>query len=435
MDTVRADHLSCYGYHRDTTPNIDAFAKDARLYQNVLASSSWTLPTHASMFTGLSAREHGVNWQHRFLDERFPTLAERLTGQGYQTIGLTSNPIVSSELGFSRGFGSFDAFHYGAIPMHSKLAHWFTRQYDPQKPFFLFMNYIEAHSPYQPSPDAIRFASREVWKRWLEVRQFKFLHDYTMTGRDSLSSHDIAELESLYDDELAYVDARIGEFLAFLKSSGLDDNTVVIITADHGELFGEHHCMGHDYALYEPLVRVPLIARCPQRLAPGVEEKLIQSHDVYPTILEMANVAWDPTPGGTCRSLLRPLSDDRIGISEYNQPMLSILNNYVEAHPNIDFSRFLRPLSAIQRGNMKLIRRLQEDPIVECDCELYDLAADPLERQDLVEERPDLACELSDLLDSWGRCCKAYVADPHSQRRQAMPPSVSVAMRGLGYIE
>ncbi len=408
LDTVRADHLSCYGYRRETTPNIDAFAAGCRVYRNVLSPDSFTLPSHVSFFTGLSCSAHGTSTLHRGLDPRFETLADQLSANGYQTVGLASNGCLSRGLGYDKGFQTYwssptykDNLVEGrdrdsvVTTMHEQLAKWLTEKYDTNKPFFLFLNYIEAHQPYRPPRDQLRFASAETWNRWQLRDQVRLSFDHMLTGADLLSSKDIVEMESLYDDEISYVDRKAGDLLEFLKATGLEENTAVIISSDHGEHFGEHHLLSHEYSLYEPLVRVPLMVRYADRFKTGQEEKLVQSHDIYPTILELAGVPWKRLPGQTCQSLLEEDAEARDGISEHLVADGIPLDRLSLAYPHLDFSRFTRRLRTIQRGNMKLIHPLPGKP------ELYDMVNDPMETRNLADQKPDLARELAGRLDTW----------------------------------
>ncbi len=444
LDTVRADHLSCYGYRRETTPKIDAFAAGARVYKNALSPSCFTGPTHASFFTGLSCSAHGTSSVHPTLDSRFETLAEQLQAKGYQTVGLASNGMLNRRFGFDRGFQTYwcfdaakDCVHDGrdrnsiVTAMHGQLAKWLTEKYDARKPFFLFLNYIEAHQQYRPPREQLRFASTGIWDRWQEKNQAQLSYEYMLTGADSLSSTDIAEMESLYDDAIGYNDRKVGEVLEFLKATGLEENTLVIIAADHGEHFGERHLLSHQYSLYEPLVRVPLIVRYADHFKAGEEDRLVQSHDVYPTILELAGVPWKRVPGQTCQSLLEPPSEVRTGISEYLMFDMGPLTEVGLTYPQIDLSRFTRRLRAIQRGKMKLIRSMPGKP------ELYDLVDDPIETRDLADQKPDLTRELAGALDAWTRSFPHYVAEPAPRDLPARAPSADElkVMRGLGYIQ
>jgi arylsulfatase A-like enzyme len=459
LDTVRADHVSCYGYHRETTPEIDAFAAESRLYTNVLSPSFWTGPSHASFFTGLPTSAHGLHNLHHRLDRDLTVLSDQLRAAGYQTAGFSSNYFaVNAARGFDRGFETFwtprspnaeirealrDRLVARLAPrrvagdeatlataMNRRLGRWFAEQYDPARPFFVFLNYIEPHHPYEPVPDLLRWSSRQVREKWHRADQTALLSEHTFTGLDVLSSSDIEELSRLYDDEVAYTDRKVGELLAFLRASGLDENTLIAITSDHGEHFGEHHLTAHQYGLYEPLVRVPLIVRLPGRFDAGREDALVQSHDLYPTILQLAEAEWTPQPAHNCRSLLSAASGEpRTAFAEHLVPMLYPIATTNMRYPDLDASRFLVPLRAAQVGQTKLIRSAG------AEAELYDLAADPLELRDLADERPDAVKGLAKQLDDWLASFEHYEPQPPTTADlQRLSTQELDAMRGLGYM-
>ncbi|KPJ52343.1 MAG: hypothetical protein AMS16_06485 [Planctomycetes bacterium DG_58] len=452
LDTVRADHMSCYGYHRRTTPRVDAFAAKARVYKDVLSPSCWTLPSHASFFTGLPVSAHGVTWTHQALDRQFDTLAEQLQGAGYQTVGLSSNPILTASRFFDQGFELYEvagprstrtlsarlvarivkpvAWRGSAPQMHRRLGRWFRSDYTPDKPFFIFLNYIEPHQPYLPASHLLEWSTPELVDKWEKVNQGDALFQYTLTGLDTLSSTDIEELAALYDEEIAYVDRHVGELLDFLRTNGLDKNTLVIITSDHGEHFGEHHMMDHQYSLYEPLVRVPLIVKWDDRLPPGEDETPVQSHDLYPTVLEAARIDWKKTSAHNCESLLRKSGGvARRGFAEYLAPLLCFITENSNRYPRLDFGRFLRQLRAVQLGSMKLIR--YSDGSVE----LFDLARDPIELRDLSSDRPAVVMKLQQTLDRWLQSFQHYEPlVPTPEALEKLSPEELDAMRGLGYL-
>jgi len=453
LDTVRADHMSCYGYQRQTTPNLDRFAEDARLYTNVLSPACWTLPTHASFFTGLPVSAHGCSWAHPYLDEEFDTLAERLKAAGYQTAGLSSNGFLSKVRSFDQGFDIYwtppgyparkfvfidrllarfqgQEVQMVAPLMHERLGRWFHEEYDPEEPFFVFLNYIEAHDPYVPASHWLEWATEQMRTKWARRDQTAAMDEYMWSGRDTLSSQDIAEMETLYDEEIAYVDGKVGELLEFLARSGVYDHTLIIVTSDHGEHFGEHHMMGHDASLYEPLVRVPLIVRYPARFEVGRDPAPVQSHDIAPTMLEVAGVDWEPGAEANSTSLLaRREPADRVMVAEYLAPSPDKWGVARQGGRIADLSRFLRGLRAIQVGTAKLIR-----PSLGRS-ELYDLAEDPLETRDLHCERLGVAAELAGQLDAWRASFRHYaVPTVAAEEPRKLPAADLDAMRGLGYI-
>lgn len=453
LDTVRADHLSCYGYHRRTTPNIDRFVEDARLYENCMSPGCWTLPSHASFFTGLPNSAHGCNWSHPYLGEEFDTLAEKLRAAGYQTAGLSANTIVSPGRSFDQGFEVFwnpsrtvreyafvmrlaQRFGLGrptptAPDLHRRLARWFRQDYDAARPFFIFLNYIEPHGPYTPQSHQLEWADQKTLDKWLRRDQNEAMGEYVWTGEDTLSSQELAELETLYDEEISFTDRKVGELLAFLRETKLYDDTLIIVTSDHGEHFGEHHWMGHDSSLYEPLVRVPLIARWPGAFEAGREDTLVQSQDLYPTILEVAGVSWERRSEHNCYSLLADEPPpERLAVAEYLAPASGTIARVRRELPVRDFWRFLRSLRALQQGHLKIIQPSIGEP------ELYNLAEDPMETRDLRAEKPDVVAALGATLDDWVGSFQHYEppAEALAKARETSRKDLD-AMRGLGYIK
>jgi len=456
LDMLRADHMSCYGYERKTTPNIDAFAATARIYSNAVSPSCWTLPSHASLFTGLPCSAHGVRMSHHNLEAKFETLAEKLKAAGYQTVGLSSNASVSSARGLDRGFELFWNFvprrHPALTPtvaetlvwevlecrewlsytpsMHRQLGEWFRNQYRPDKPFFMFLNYIDVHQYDVPTRHRLKWTAPELVTKWEDKRQFELISDYMMTGQDMLPPKEILEWETLYDERVAYVDRKVGKLLKFLRSNGLDRNMLIIITSDHGEHLGEHHLMEHQYALYEPLVHVPLIVKWDDHFQAGEDNNIVQSHDIYATILDAAGVQWQKTSAHNSESLLR-LENGRLRpcFSEYLSPWVQPVGECSVRYPTLDFERFLRRLRSVRLGDMKLIRC--SDGTVE----LYDLAKDPFESRNLAANEPETVRRLQKVLNDWLSSFEHYApaAVTPGDVKTLSPEEVNV-LRGLGYI-
>ena len=310
LDTLRADHLSAYGYARPTSPNIDRIANQGVLFENAISASSWTLPSHASLLSGRYPYEHGATDVKapagKAFDDRFPSLAETFTRQGYRTGAFSANYIYfSRDLGFGRGFAHFEDYFHSPFDSFSRTLYgrefsrlvlnrdrvrrllialgfeavdelqpnsktsWMVRKRanevnrealswmatDHQRPAFVFLNYFDTHRPYGTPPGTPR----------------KFLRMTTHeTYVDEMSSPVLENKIDEYDESIAYVDDQIGEFFKELERRGLRERTLVIITSDHGDLLAEHGLYGHRNALYLPLIRVPLIFWEPGHIPAGV---------------------------------------------------------------------------------------------------------------------------------------------------------------------
>jgi arylsulfatase A-like enzyme len=308
LDTVRADHLAPYGYERVTTPGLDAFARRcATRYTDAYASSSWTLPSHASLFTGLYPSQHGANYcgakkecgaaGAQPLRRDAPTLAERFAAHGYQTAAITANAhYVTQSFGLDRGFAHFDD-RWGAnlncllLPqLAGFLSHvghsiyrradsitdlalaWIANR-DVDRPFFLFVNYMDAHTPHLPAPP----------------------YDAAFGGQQPLDPYAPPDSLSalLYDRELLFLDAHLSRLLGALEAHGLLDDTVITITSDHGEAFGEHGLWWHGRSLYDDALRVPLYVKGVGPCRSATAARRTTGIEVYHLVLARAGLEED----------------------------------------------------------------------------------------------------------------------------------------------
>jgi arylsulfatase A-like enzyme len=343
LDTLRADHLSCYGYARATSPNIDALARRGARFERAISNCSWTLPAHASLFTGRYLHEHGADTRVP-LSDVYPTLADVLAAQGYRTAGFAANTsFVTPEWGLRRGFAHFEAyggsladdavrtvygrklavnllprFGYWDIPgrkrahqVNQEFLDWLDRS-SPQ-PFFAFLNYLDVHDPYlPPSPFDTKF-SRVPPRGDLINFQFQ-AHAYRR--KLVLSAEEIQSEIDGYDGCLASLDDALGALFAELVRRGLDERTLVILTSDHGEAFGNHNLFGHGNSLYIETLHVPLIFVWPGRIPSGARiESVVGLQDVPPTVMELiGGTAASPFPGRSLGRLWRDDDDRRSGM-------------------------------------------------------------------------------------------------------------------------
>lgn len=292
MDTERAASTSLNANSKRTTPFLEKFAREGVVFERAIAPASWTLPSHAAMFTGRNWTDLGVGPNAR-MNEKYPTVAEVLTRRGYATAGFVANvKYLSDVFGLDRGFGRWEDQEI-AIPTildHSWIARtvvtlavrpfgieslrngktadevnagvlkWLDHR-DAKRPFFAFLNYFDAHAPYE-TPDEWQMGSRPRVKRNVLERGKKDSSDYTPAER--------ALIEAAYETSISYLDSRIEALMNGLQQRGLRQNTVVIITSDHGEEFGEHGQLGHGFGVTMPLLNVPLVIVYPNKLTPGL---------------------------------------------------------------------------------------------------------------------------------------------------------------------
>jgi arylsulfatase A-like enzyme len=395
LDTTRVDHLSCYGYERKTTPHLDQLGEEGQIFQNAVAVSSWTLPTHASLFTGLYPSTHSAHNSEKgdvtlgsavevgrkdlyglFRATRLPdeskTLAEILKEAGYKTGGIGAGPWLKRIFGLAQGFDYWDCNVQSVMGRKADevriLAGSFIENAS-KSPFFLFLNFFDPHAPFIP-PARLRFKFFPQNKARLIKSDPALAETFMM---------------SQYDSEIFFMDEQIGLVLEQLKEVGLYDNTLIIAIGDHGEHFGEHEINGHGYALFNETINIPFIIKWPENWAPvQTMDKYCQQVDILPTILDRLNLPGANRLEGT------PLGKG-------SQPAVCELFRN-EGYVNTKGPRFDRNLKALYAKNFKLIQSSRKnDP----DAGLYDLIKDPNEENDLSTSMPEQARILKSLLDQW----------------------------------
>lgn len=300
IDTLRSDHMSCYGYEQKTTPNIDKLAQEGFLFERCYSTSSWTLPACVSLLTGLYSDTHNVKQWESKIPNHLPFLPEILSDNGFYCVGVSSNPFLSKKQGFARGFDVFDdssviasaewSFpltdsQYKSIVLASTGATATRRAMEllndrsEDRPFFLLVHYMDCHADYvPPSPFDKKFDPNYSGQITGHVQSQRF--------DTNVRESDLKHIISLYDGEISYTDKQVGQLLKYLEALELDKNTFVILTADHGEEFLEHGNWFHGHTLFEECVKVPLILRWPDKIPVGINDKEnVSLVDVFPTVL------------------------------------------------------------------------------------------------------------------------------------------------------
>lgn len=452
MDTVRADHLSSYGYSRQTTPNIDELCTSSIVFKQCIAPSVWSHPSHASLFTGLFPSEHGVFYTTQFVKDEIPLLAEVLSKCGYSTVGFTGNPWISSAFNFHRGFDHFfEFFRSNGFPA-AYINKWKTllflndhgtthinknfRNYikSVKQPFFVFVNYMEAHQPYLPRrPFHRKFGyNKLIIKDLLKNRKLYGNWGKVFSGELEVREEDIQVCLSLYDRQIAYLDYRIGELISFLVDEHILDNTLIIITSDHGENFGEHDfhhgkLVGHHFCLYDTLLWVPLIIRFPGIFKEGVEiSSQVQLTDIFPTILSIINQETIYTSNLNSKNLLSKEGIDlnRSAFAEYKTPP-SYINSIQKHSPKYDFSGFDIDIKMVRTPNFKLICSNNGN------LELYNLEDDPYEQKNILELESAISAKLKDTLTEWYSGLKK---DEAIELQENIDKQLENKLRLLGYL-
>lgn len=434
LDTTRADALSSYGNPRPTTPNLDRLATEGVRFERAYATDFWTLPSHASLFTGRYPSDHGATSETNRLAERADTLAERLRRAGYRTGAFVNNAWLSPERGFSQGFDTYveawRAGHAGSSAQTDRAvvqqALAWTAQ-TPGEPFLLFLNLLTPHLPYSPDPRVQVELSSELRPLDRMGRLKKIVGMWShLAGAQTLDALDLEILRELYDAEVAMTDALVGKLLEGLRDQGLLDETLLIVTSDHGENIGEHGMIDHLLSMYETTLRIPLIVRYPRRFAPGsVDDTLVSLVDIFPTVLDICGLA-DEIPKGIGRSLADAEQPAPTYLVAENDRPLHAVSLMKRAFPEFDTAAIDRRMRMLRTERYKLIWYEGGD------VELYDLVADPDELEDLAATRPELREELTADLRAWmsRRETRARPDSFESQDAEALDQ-----LRALGYVE
>ena len=444
LDGARADHLSCAGYRRETTPFLDQVARDGVRFTHMIATAPWTLPAHASLFTGLYSVTHGATDENRFLSGRYPLLAEYLKTAGYRTAAFCTNPWVDPSTGFGRGFDAFftqrqqrlaaRALQFGrragdrllrrddsgARRSNHALRHWIAAS---DQPFFAFVHYNETRLPFHlRAPYDRLFMPRGIAPT--RVRGVNQDDTKLMAGDAEMTEEDFAILTALYDGALRYADTRLREIAEFLQARDEWNRTLFIVTADHGEHLGDRGMLGHQFALSDAVLRVPLLLRCPPRLPQGfVVEELAQTTDILPSVLRLLDVSDDAghLQGRALLDAGRVTPGPSFTISERFRPPQAALQR---AAVRFDVRPFDVRQKAIRSKREKFIWRSDEAN------ELYDLVLDPGETHNVAASQPERADGLRRQLFDWlAEIEKAEVDAPASpeaaERRPPQDPGVS----------
>lgn len=450
LDTVRAHNVSCYVPSGAPTPTLEAFASKGILFRNAFSNAVWTVPSHATLFTGTYPTTHGALDLHRFLDPTYATMAEILASAGYDTVGFSSNDFLSNKaFGLSRGFRLMEGPKYprnnaeralrrlyriatrtedcGASSAHLFVNRWLRSRKTFAKPFFMFLNYMEAHAPYIhiPRRDLATHLSPQQRQRFPLIDQDRQKY---LTRSADIEPTDFDILRSVYNAQISYLDRTINRLLDLLNREKVLDRSLVIITSDHGDMIGEHGLMHHSYCLYEELIKVPLLLKLPGREGNDSErDELVSLVDLFPTVLDVLEI--DDRPFASQIQGLSLLARDILArrsyiFSECERPK----NEFAETYPLFDFSVYDRQLLAIRSSRYKFIWASDGRH------EFYDLVKDPGEQNNLIAVGGEVLNRLREDLLRW------YDSLP-KRDREATPSlagpdldrEVTKRLRALGY--
>ncbi|OYR53896.1 sulfatase [Halorubrum sp. Ea1] len=476
MDTARYDYVS----NSDVAPNINQLADNGTDYTSSFSAAPWTLPSHASIFSGQYPSKHGSNAAAKRFNPSSPSFVEALQNSGYETIGVSNNTWISEEFGFDRGFTTFyknwqyiqsgmdpitttrkydgkdriiqlikevvdgnplvnfsNTFY--ALLQKKRIAddgarstnEWISQRLsnrDRSNPLFLFVNYFEPHLEYRPPKEYTKqFLPDEVsYNEAMEVEQDAFRY---IAGDLEMDLKDFEILRSLYRGELSYLDMRIGELVDIFKAAGEWDDTVLIILGDHGENIGEHSLMDHQYCLYDTLLHVPLVIHGGEFMGGETVDDLVQLTDIAPTILDIAGVEGSGITDKMQGESFHPASDAtprKYLYAEYMAPQPSIealekrINDISE-----DVYEYDRSIRMVRDKNWKYIRYSDGTE------ELYDLQSDIGELANLVGSCQDVVDEYNDKLDDWLR---RFEEDDENTDAN-MSENIQGRLEDLGYLQ
>lgn len=364
LDTVRADAMGGELNGHRVTPTFDRLAAEGMSFQRAYSVAPWTLPSHATLFTGLAPSQHEARHENFLLGPEYLTLAEFLKTRGYASYAVSSNPWVTESRGLGQGFDEFVLAFKSDEERRDKgariatdLAIGFVEQAAPvDRPFFLFVNYLEAHLPYAPPDEA--FEILDLDPAGLSRREFTIGEaEQIMTGAREGSAEELALARTLYRTEIAYQDRQLGRLIESIREAGVLDDTLLVITADHGEEFGRAGMTGHEFTLSDDVLSVPLVLRHPKRVPGGARVTLPVSHlDVVPTILHAMDEG-ESAADLEGRNLLDTpsLSPEHPLLAEYSDPVTLREGYWKSRHPDFDTSPWAVSLRSYRKGERKLI--------------------------------------------------------------------------------
>jgi arylsulfatase A-like enzyme len=475
MDTVRKDHLSVYGYDRETSPGLEAFCEEAAVFEQAVAPAPWTLPVHASLFTGLYPGEHNATQENPYL-EGHPTLAQSL--DDHRSSCYSSNAWITPYTHLTDGFDSQDNF-FEVMPgdlLSGPLARAWKTMNDNERlrqaadwlvnlgnevheylaggegadsktpavidqtiefidetddPYFSFVNLMDAHLPYHP-PDE----HKELFAPGVDSTQVcQNSKEYNCGARD-ISEAEWTSIRGLYDAEIHHVDAQLHRLFEWMRANGEWEDTLVVVCADHGELHGEHGLYGHEFAVYDPIVNVPLMVKHPD-LDAGRRDDQVELHDLYHTVLDHAGARGKGVPLDPERSLLsesyRAFDGGENAFVEYHRPVVELnqLENKASA-AGIDLdedSRFYSRMRAARRPDGKYVHN---ERIAD---EAYRLDSDPDEIENVLDEDDLVIADLEAALGAFERDRDDWGTVEGEEVLSEMGDDAKQRLEDLGYID
>lgn len=448
LDSARRDRFGCYGYGRPTTPFVDRLATEALVFERMITPGPWTVPSHASLFTGFYPREHGAQFPTPALRSECPTLASHLAAHGYHCAAVSANRLVIEDQNLAAGFaeivgrrdleersrwrrglriaaGRRDAGAAGiAAYVTDRLRTW-------SRPHFLFVNFMECHWDCAPPWSYERRFVRGRTTRLGSVLRHRRLRN--ASGWEVLTTADAgtrALYSDLYDGALAWADRHVGLIIEAIERAGDATQTIVAVLADHGEHLGEGGLADHQASVSQVLTHVPCVVRLPEGRRARISG-LVQTTDLAAGFCRQMGV---PVPGhltdrpGSVDPLsLAPTAPGRaFAFSEWQHWGDEKVAGLQARAPSVDFARLPRGLEAVQDRRYKLVTELATGAEA-----LYDLAADPGEQYDRRREASEIAGRLRAGLEEWRKQYPAAAPNIFSSEEEAV---LDARLRQLGYV-
>ena len=485
-DTTRADRLSLYGYDKPTTPNLERWGAKGVVFDRAVSPAMWTPPSHSSMFTGAAPTHHGVEATNKWLDAHHTTLAEWLGQHGYDTWAFSANPYVAPSTNITQGFTQVDttfsgkwrkearkatrsklidedastdisprwkaqpgqrasgmahAFKDAGPVAHAALFEWFQARPDPAKPWFAFINMMEAHIPRVPSMESRKALMNDeqiALGLVTDAAQINLLaHTF---GKKHFTPAQVDAINGVYDAAILDMDMATGALLDDLERKGLLKNTIVVLTADHGENLGDHGMFGHKFNVYDTLLHVPLVVWWPGHLDPKRVAFPVSNLNLFTTLLDLVGLAPPPDKIESTGSLLDLAAAVPV-FAELNEATPVSINRIAGLYGIEDKSPYLRTYRAVEFDGWKYIEVSDfEHKALPGMHELYELATDPLESTNRAAEQPERVAALQRLVDDWVKSVPVYDPSQRSEEDKHKPvdggnKAMKDMLHELGYID
>lgn len=427
LESLRYDHANCANDGCTITPHLCALSEESVVYTNAYSVTSWTLSAHASLFTGLYPSSHQTKTPLSKLDDAYTTIAEVLAENGYQCAGIVSGPYLRSEYNLHQGFEYYndspsDISHSEAHSditnpeMEELLEDFIRNKRDPERPFYLFAYFWDIHYDYlPPAPYDTMFVKPE--HEFIDVTNYESGNTITRHINENQRQYILSQ----YKGEIRWTDEHLGRLFKLLKEEGLWDNTVIILTADHGEEFFEHGKKGHKNNLYEESIHVPLIIKYAKEKVTGRDFRLVSFVDIFPTITDLIGISNSIPNQGVSLLNSRPKLDRQIFFE-----LLSLW--YFPQQKGI--IRKENQFYAVRKGENKLHWFMKDNLL-----QLYHLTEDPLEKENMIFKNPTLTKALMKEILIWKQEMDTLSSNFQKGGKAKLDPKELERLRSLGYIQ